>query len=162
MNVGGIEFHLPRLKIRVDVNPSLSWSTRDRVLVEKSYLKRTELGHFVLCPKDDAISILSFAENACGEGGREKFALLENEARHGSGGGTTLLRDLARKAGQGVAGIHRILERETEQAFGDNEAQGKIDESGVSGDNQRKFLHDVWVLGKKTSVGEGCTRSVTK
>ena len=33
----------------------------------------------MLCPKDDAISILSFAENACGEGGREKFAVLETK-----------------------------------------------------------------------------------
>ena len=31
----------------------------------------SELEHFLLGPGDDAISILSFAENACGEGGRK-------------------------------------------------------------------------------------------
>ena len=35
-----------------------------------------ELEHFLLNPEDDAISILSFAENACDEGGCKKFAVL--------------------------------------------------------------------------------------
>ena len=39
----------------------------------------TELGHFLLGPEDAAIGILSFAENACGEEGRRKFAVLETK-----------------------------------------------------------------------------------
>ena len=33
----------------------------------------------MLSPEDDAIRILSFAENACDEGGRNKFAVFETK-----------------------------------------------------------------------------------
>ena len=38
-----------------------------------------EKEHFLLSPGDGAISILSFAENTCDLGGREKFAVLETK-----------------------------------------------------------------------------------
>ena len=65
----------------------------------ESYLKRSEQFHFginelehvLLIPEDDAISILSFAENACGEGGRKILCGALNEARHRRGGDRTLL-----------------------------------------------------------------------
>ena len=72
-----------------DVNPLLQWNARERVLIEsmENNLGRsetfqvgiTELEHFLLSPGDDAISIFSFAENACDEGGRNKFAVLETK-----------------------------------------------------------------------------------
>ena len=38
-----------------------------------------ELDHFFLSPEDNAISILSFGENACDERGRMEFAVLETK-----------------------------------------------------------------------------------
>ena len=53
----------------------------------KCYLKKSkriqvgnrELEHFLLSPRDAAINIMSFAETACGEGGRKKFAVLKTK-----------------------------------------------------------------------------------
>ena len=46
---------------------------------EQFHVGINELDHFLLSPEDGAISILSFAENACQEGGRNKFAVLETK-----------------------------------------------------------------------------------
>ena len=51
----------------------------------ESYLNKSEQFHvgimiwsiFLLSPEEDAISIQSFAENACGEEGSKKFSVLE-------------------------------------------------------------------------------------
>ena len=76
-------------KIGVDVNPPWPWSARERTLIKTmaSYLKKSEqfhVGfnepkHFLLSPENYASSILSFAEKACDEGGRKKFAVLETK-----------------------------------------------------------------------------------
>ena len=49
-----------------------------------------ELEHFLLSQGDEAVRILSFAENACDEGGRKKFGVLWTNARPRSGGDGTL------------------------------------------------------------------------
>ena len=91
-----------------------------------------ELEYFLLSAEDDAISILSFAENACDEGGRKKFAVLET--KRGIEEDRTLLRGSARKPAQklqGAAGSQRAHDREAEQAFDDNRAKAKIDERSL-------------------------------
>ena len=85
-----------------------------------------ELEHFLLSPEDDAISIPSFAENDCVEGGRKKFAVLE--PKRGTKVSQTGRFFEALHEDQGVAANHRVHEREAEQAFGDNGAKAKIDQ----------------------------------
>ena len=61
-------------QIGADVNPPWQWNARERVLIVsmECYLKR-------LTQEDNAISVLSFAANACDEGGRKTFRVLETE-----------------------------------------------------------------------------------
>ena len=78
-------------------------------------------------PKDDAISILSFAENVCDEGGRQKFAVLGKKRGVEVADRGRFFEALH----EGVAGSHRIHEREAEGALGDHGAQAKMDEWGL-------------------------------
>ena len=59
----------------------------------------------LLVEPSEAISILSFAEHACDEGGRKRFAVLETKVRRRNGGERTLLRSPARKSGQDLQGV---------------------------------------------------------
>ena len=76
--------------LELDEEAPRRWQiARVRPLIETmgSYLKKSEqchvgideLEHFLLSPGDDTINILSFAENACGEGGRKKFGVVETK-----------------------------------------------------------------------------------
>ena len=97
----------PKQEDRSRCKSSRQWHAWERALNDtvESYLRNSEQFHvginelerFVLSPQDDAISTLSFAENACDGGGRKKFAM---QASHGYGGDKTLLRGSTRKPEQ--------------------------------------------------------------
>ena len=74
-----------RWQIGVDVSQPWQWNARERVLVESmvNHLKSSE--KFYVGIIDEAISFLSFAENACAGGGR---------------GGDRTLRSLAGTSGE--------------------------------------------------------------
>ena len=63
------------------------WNARERVLIKSlencltksEHIQVGDLEHFSLSPEDGAISILSFAEISCDEGGRQKFAVLKTK-----------------------------------------------------------------------------------
>ena len=46
---------------------------------EQFHVGFNELEHFLLSPENYASSILSFAEKACDDGGRKKFAVLQTK-----------------------------------------------------------------------------------
>ena len=111
---------------------------------------------FLLSTEDDAISILSFAENACDERGPREVCGARNEARHRSGGKRQFLRGSAREPGQkqqGVAGIHRVHERKQSRLWTNTERKQKS-KNGASDETQRKSLKDVLVLEEKISEVE--------
>ena len=140
----------PSQEDRSRCTSSRQWHAWERALNDtvESYLRNSEQFHvginelelFVLSPEDGAISNMSFAENACGEGGRKKPRGARNEARHRSGGDKTLLRGSARKPEQklqAVAGSHCAHEREAEQAYGDMAANAKIDERSLGWNSEK-------------------------
>ena len=79
----------PDLEERLEDRSRREPSAQERALIDamESDLKKSdqfhvatnELEHFLLSPEDNAISVLSFVENACEEGGRKTFAVLESK-----------------------------------------------------------------------------------
>ena len=75
--------------------------------------------------------ISSNKENACCEEGRKKFAVLETKRVTEVAEIRRFFEALRENPGhipQGVAGSHRVHQREAEQAFGDNGAKAKVNE----------------------------------
>ena len=98
---------------------------------EKRQVGISEWEHFLLSRGDGAISILSFAENACDDGGRKKFAVLET--KRGIEVADRLRFCEALRENQGAAGSHRVHKHGAEQTFGVHGAQVKTDERSVRG-----------------------------
>ena len=142
------------------------WSARERSLIEtmERYLKKceqfhvgtNELGHFLLSPGDDAISILSSAGNACDEGGRKMFAVLGTKRGKEVaeiGRLSEALQDNHDRKLQGVAGSHRVHKREA----GGSGAKAKIDVEPLlkfRGSSSKTSSSPKWKM--------SCTRQVMK
>ena len=101
----------------------------------------TELEHFLIIPGDEAISIFSFAEDACDEDGRKKFAVVE-----------TMRGVEVAQTGRFFEALHknrtgsrRVLDREAKQDVGDMERKQHLT-SGASEEIWKRVLQGVMVL----------------
>ena len=84
-----------------------------------------------------------FAENACDEGGRKKFAVLETKRGIEVEEIGRFFEASAREPGQKplrVAGSHRVHEREAERAPGGHGAQEETAERSLGGRRQQQVL----------------------